>query len=179
MTPTGEQLLATRTRCAQLVERLDIAYPFDVDDLRRRLERGRGKRIRVYDLPPGGREGGACGLLLPGPRADHLFVAPTASDQHRMEILTHELSHLVLGHAPNTALTDAEAAELVDLLLGGLDPRMVAEVLLSRTRYDHPRELETEVLASYLISVPRRRRRQRRGGPSSARLAADHLDAML
>ena len=96
-----------------------------------------------------------------------------------LEILTHELSHLVLGHAPNTALTDAEAAELVDLLLGGLDPRMVAEVLLSRTRYDHPRELETEVLASYLISVPRRRRRQRRGGPSSARLAADHLDAML
>jgi len=76
-------------------------------------------------------------------------------------------------------ILNTEAAELVDLLLGGLDPRMVAEVLLSRTRYEHPRELETEVLASYLISISRRRRRQRRGGPSGARVAADHLDDLL
>lgn len=87
-----------RRRCVELVDRLMIPTPFDIEVLCEQLGRERGRPIRLLpmDLPAGTPSG----LLVAMGDADYVLYEQRTAPMHRNLIVLHEVGHalLPLGH---------------------------------------------------------------------------------
>lgn len=142
---------ALRRRCEQLLPRLPIPDPFDLERFQQRLADQRGRPLHVQDMPSRG-PGDPSGLWLGTATRDFVFVDPAARPVHREHIILHELAHMVLDHESDATGLD----ESLVALLPSFDPSTI-KTMLGRTRYSATEEQEAELLAT-LIG------RQARGG---------------
>jgi hypothetical protein len=110
-----------------------------------KLERNRGRKITVSELPElAGEE--LCGVWLVCADRDIVLHAPTKSDWHRQQIILHEFSHMILNHD-----LEGQDSELVKALLPDLDPEQVLRTL-ARSSYTDNAELTAEALADQLAT---------------------------
>ncbi|MER5649629.1 hypothetical protein [Streptosporangium sp. NPDC002524] len=119
-------------------------HPFDFEEYLRRVEAARGRRVYLHDLPAAA-VGAICGLWIATAGGDHIFVAPGAVGLLRVNILLHEISHMLLGHGK---VTGDVGAALTQLLNGGGQ----AEGVLARSRYDTHEERHAEMLAALILT---------------------------
>lgn len=120
-----------------------IPQPFDLDTYVERLEQARGRRLHIHDLPASA-SGAICGLWVATEHADHIFIAAGATGLLRLNIVLHELSHLLLDHGK---VAGDGAKALARLLHGGEEAQRVA----ARSRYDTHEEQLAEQLATLIL----------------------------
>ncbi|MBX3037422.1 MAG: hypothetical protein KF758_10990 [Anaerolineales bacterium] len=113
-----------------------------IDDVISLIESKRKKKIEVFEhfLPKG-----LNGLWAPTSSRDCIFLHIAATPIHKQHILTHELSHLLLGHTP--LLTGSE--QIYTFLTS-----YITEVRghLARSSFDAQEEQEAELMGSLLLS---------------------------
>ena len=143
--PSNASARALRLRCQERLSQLDVPDPFDLAVFLDRLQRSRARRIVVvpyrFDVP-----GAPCGLWVPLPDADVVFVEEATTGVARDNIVAHEIGHLLADHDADPALVRAYRARLFP----HLDPGVVERVL-GRTSYTAEQEQEAEVFAWLLL----------------------------
>lgn len=100
----------------------------------------RGRPIVLTDLPATTKTGSLCGMWVPTPTTDHVFVAPNVAGPHRDHVVMHELGHMLLDH--RLALAGSFAAVSPELALR----------MLGRTTYSDPQEHDAELFASLVLA---------------------------
>ncbi|MCP3819675.1 hypothetical protein NLX86_16685 [Streptomyces sp. A3M-1-3] len=153
-----------RARCEAVAATLDIPRPFDLDVLCARIAAQRGRPLRLVALEGAPDGSMPCGVWVATQSADLIFFEPATSALHKLQIVLHELAHLLLGHgAP-----DAERPAYAGRLLGEhasaqtasahtddededdeLDLEQVLHIL-GRTSYSDSEEKDAELLATIL-----------------------------
>jgi hypothetical protein len=136
-------LQALRQRCEGRLQKLELSYPFDVQQFCRAVERRRGRPIA---LCPVENRAGPYGAWVAGPTADYVFYERQTSPLHQVHIILHELCHLLCGHQP---VSVADAA-LRELLFPDLSPASVRGVL-QRGHGASDDDREAELLASLIL----------------------------
>jgi len=148
---------AARQRCKRLLEQLGLPADFTADDLVAEVVRYRGGRrilIRGVDL-----EGSTpCGMHVVTTDVDIVLYPRNTTGLHQLHIITHELAHILFGHAGMvTAVSAAEYSHAVlrpvDLLSARASdgsPKLIRE-LLGRSVYDDAREHEAELFATMAL----------------------------
>ncbi|QMU70617.1 hypothetical protein [Streptacidiphilus sp. P02-A3a] len=167
-----------RRYCAEVVGRLDVPAPFNVNDLCDRLEEDRGRAISLVPMSLPVRQGTPCGLWVATAEVDYILFEKDTSRTHQEHIVSHEIGHLLLGHDSSPAHQD----EVARLLMPTLDPALVRSVL-GRTVYTSHEERAAELVASLLpLRASRGKGRGRRErtevSPGMANLV-DHLERSL
>lgn len=136
-------------RARQLIASLDIPVPFELLEFCRRIERERGRPLRLVPLPDS-HPAGFCGLYIETPTEDVVFYPADAAAVHRDHVIVHELMHLLLGHGAVDTAT--RIAVDTSILLPGLDPALVSRVL-GRSNYATDDEREAELTASLVMQA--------------------------
>lgn len=144
-----------RARCEAVADAVAIPRPFDLDTFCEGLAAQRGRPLRLVALEGDPNTSLPCGVLVATENADLIFYEPATSALHKLQIVLHELAHLLLGHA-NAPDTDrpAYASRLLpdgeddedDL---GIDLDQVLNIL-GRTSYSDNQEKDAELLATIL-----------------------------
>lgn len=134
-----------RWRCERRLDGLDVPDPFELDLFVERLAEARGRplvlvpyRFAAADAP--------CGLWVPLPEADVIFVEEAVGGAQRDNIVAHEIGHLLAKHEADPALVREYRARLFP----SLNPSVVDRVL-GRTMYTSEHEREAEVFAWLLL----------------------------
>jgi len=145
-----------RRRCRRLLNELGIRPPLDVAELCRRVERRRGRPLRLvpYPIPVPG----PFGMWVGAPTADYIVFQKETSRAHQRHIILHELGHMLAGHQ-----SDEHDDELMTELRRGtedlppglltaldLDPGTLRRAL-RRTAYDSEQEREAETVATIIL----------------------------
>nr|WP_155073987.1 hypothetical protein [Streptomyces taklimakanensis] len=171
-----------RRRCRRLLKELDIRPPLDVAELCRRVERRRGRPLRLvpYPIPVPG----PFGMWVGAPGADYIVFQKETSRAHQRHIVLHELGHVLADHRggghddepPIRLHRGTREAAPGEPSTFDLDPGAVRRAL-RRTGYDDRQEWEAETVATIILEwasvldhvAPR----------SSADAAADRMGASL
>jgi hypothetical protein len=126
------------------VRDLEIPSPFDVRKLCQRLGNQRGRPILLLpvDLPPES----PCGLWVSTDEQDYVFFQKATSGPHRLQIILHELGHLLCDHRTGQVLSDNTSA----LLVPDLDPNLI-RTMLGRSHYSQTEEQEAETIATLIL----------------------------
>ncbi|UGY91962.1 DUF6545 domain-containing protein [Streptomyces gobiensis] len=151
-----------RARCEAVADALDFPRPFDLDVLCDRIaaESGRPLRLVALDGAPDGEL--PSGVWVATSTTDVIFYEPATSAVHRLQIILHELAHLLLGHGE----PDAERPAYTTRLLGEAGSGALAEDdeldldqlrdvfgvfgVFGRTSYRDDEERDAELLATIL-----------------------------
>ncbi|WP_340377091.1 hypothetical protein U5640_19790 [Streptomyces sp. SS7] len=143
-----------RARCEAIADVVAIPRPFDLDTLCEGLAAQRGRPLRLVPLEGDPNSSLPCGVLVATEHADLIFYEPATSALHKLQIVLHELAHLLLGHSAPDAERPAYATRLLpdgeddedDL---GMDLDQVLHIL-GRTSYSDNQEKDAELLATIL-----------------------------
>ncbi|MDK1472599.1 hypothetical protein QNO07_04010 [Streptomyces sp. 549] len=168
-----------RARCEAAADALDIPRPFDLDALCERVAADRGRPLRLVPLE-GAPDGSLpCGVWVATASTDVIFYEPATSGVHKLQIVLHELAHLLLGHGAPDAERPAYAVRLLDDAAAvhrddedELDLDQLMHVL-GRTSYTDGEERDAELLASILSE-----RALRGGAPATSDQAAGVLNRL-
>jgi len=165
-----------RRYCAEVVGRIDVPTPFNVNDLCDRLEHDRGRTISLVPMSLPVRQGSPCGMWVATAEVDYILFEKGTSRTHQEHIVAHEIGHLLLGHDSSPAHQD----EVAQLLMPTLDPALVRTVL-GRTVYTSDEERAAELVASLLpLHAGRARgRRPRADVPPGMANLVSHLERSL
>ena len=134
-----------RQRCTAVLRSLEIDELRDLDRLRARIERQRGRRLHLTAVEIGPLP---CGMWVSAPSGDYVFYAAGTSGLHQRHIVVHEFAHMLLGHV-GAALNADSADALCDRVSGDTVIRM-----LSRAAYTSSAEREAELLATMILQAP-------------------------
>lgn len=162
-------MLDLRARCTRLLHDVEVPLPFTLDSFCTRLSERRGRPIRLCaaDLVSSGISGAWLGF----DGLDVVVYEAATTPYHQLQIVFHEIGHLLCGHRASK-LTMADE---VGSLLPNLSPSTVASVL-QRSSYSRREECEAEVLATLILE--RVMRESPRGG-LSAGAQLDRLHEVL
>ncbi|MBW1603949.1 hypothetical protein JJV70_17940 [Streptomyces sp. JJ66] len=147
-----------RARCEAVADALDLPRPFDLDVLCERIAARRGRPLRLVPLEGAPDASTPCGVWVATSTADMIFYEPATSGVHKLQIVLHELAHLVLGHGAPDAERPAYATRLLQDVAecaqpvdedGDLDLGQLLHIL-GRTSYTDEQEREAELLATIL-----------------------------
>jgi hypothetical protein len=162
--------------CEQIVARLSIPDPFDIEVFTATVQAELGRRIEM--IPVTTEPATPCGLLASTANAHYIFYAANTTGVHQEHIQLHELAHLLCGHR-ETGKIDHSVAEL---LMPSL-PAGTIERLLGRTAYSAEDERQAETLASLILGQAGRTAASGQGthpvAPEAAASALDRLGAAL
>lgn len=165
----GQRRPDPMSRCQGVIAQLRhdrvIPDPFGLTEFITRLERRRGRRIRLEPVTIARTVPWApCGVLVSTTTSDRIYFTCAMSGWHRTHIAVHEIGHLLLDHPghPAGAIMDVLAA-----LMPRLDPRLIVKVLGRSLRaeqhgvYRDEHEREAENFATRLLAarLPRTRHR--------------------
>jgi hypothetical protein len=95
------------------------------------------------DLPPES----PCGLWVSTDQQDYVFFQEATSGPHRLQIILHEIGHLLCEHHTGPVLGDNISA----LLVPDLDPKLI-RTMLGRSHYSQAEEQEAETIATLILS---------------------------
>ncbi|MCK1795565.1 hypothetical protein MTQ01_05990 [Streptomyces sp. XM4193] len=102
-----------RARCESTANEVDIPRPFDLDELCARIAARRNRPLRLVPLEGVPDAATPCGVWVATTTSDLIFYEPATSPVHKLQIVLHELAHLLLGHGA----TDRERPSYVSRLL--------------------------------------------------------------
>ncbi|WP_151479304.1 hypothetical protein [Streptomyces albicerus] len=146
-----------RARCEAAADVVAIPRPFDLDALCEGIAAQRSRPLRLVALEGAPDSSMPCGVLVATESADLIFYEPATSALHKLQIVLHELAHLLLGHGAPDADRPAYATRLLpdtedcedneDGL--GIDLDQVLHIL-GRTSYSDNEEKDAELLATIL-----------------------------
>lgn len=169
-----------RARCEATANEVHIPRPFDLGALCARIAERRGRPLRLVALEGVPDAATPCGVWVATSTTDLIFYEPATSSVHKLQIVLHELAHLLLGHGATdrerpgyvsrllhreggearTAASDADAdADTASASarngLGDLDPDEDLDLdqllhVLGRTSYTDEEERDAELLATLL-----------------------------
>ncbi|MGE7388379.1 hypothetical protein ACQKM2_23215 [Streptomyces sp. NPDC004126] len=170
------QRLRTDAECTAIADRLPLPQPFDLNTFCDGIAEQRGRPLVLLPLDGPPDPALPCGMWVGLDVADLVFYDAAAPGVLRVQIVLHEVSHMLLGHVapefapartdtspatgaelPVAAAIRAEAAriraaasesEAVDEELG-LDVGRIAH-LMGRSRYSTPQERKAETLATLI-----------------------------
>ncbi|MFJ6749185.1 MULTISPECIES: hypothetical protein [unclassified Streptomyces] len=138
-------------RSREFVHELDLPPADSVQDLVPFVERRLDRSIRLMPAAPDPADPDAldssapCGLWLATETTDYVFYDPSISRAHADAIIGHELAHMLKRHPGGAQLPAGNLGGLIT----DIDPATV-QLVLGRTRYSDPDELEAEMLGSLL-----------------------------
>ncbi|MFJ9691359.1 hypothetical protein [Kitasatospora sp. NPDC101183] len=137
--PVSERRL--RRYCRQLLRRLDIQPPFQVEDLCQKLGEFRGKPIQLipWELPMPG----PFGIWMSRPSEDNIFYQKETTRLHQDHIILHEIGHILSEHADGSI-----GGRIPDL--GPDFPRDLLSRGFRRTCYTEDYEREAELIATII-----------------------------
>ncbi|MEE1929530.1 hypothetical protein V1J52_15285 [Streptomyces sp. TRM 70351] len=145
-----------RARCEAVADALDMPRPFDLDALCGRIAARRGRPLRLVPLEGAPDGSTPCGVWVATAASDLIFYEPATSAVHRLQIVLHELAHLLLGHGSPDAERPAYAARLLEEATAA-EPEEDDELdldqlmhILGRTSYTDEQERDAELLATIL-----------------------------
>ncbi|MFI5688144.1 ParH-like protein [Streptomyces sp. NPDC051636] len=163
--------------CAEVIERVDVPAPYDVNSLCDALEQKRQREISLIPMAMPTRPGSPCGLWIATDEVDYILYQRNTSKAHGAHIVRHEVGHMLLGHSS----TPADKDEVAQLLMPSLSPALVRTVL-GRTVYSSHEERAAEMVASQLAiresQAPTQTNRRRDLAPGVANLVS-HLERSL
>jgi hypothetical protein len=103
--------------------------------------------MHILPLPIPASEVSPYGVWIATHDEDFILHEPHTTPLHRVQIVLHELGHMICGHRSDDVLD----VRILQLLLPDLDPAMVRSML---TRHDHHNrydEQEAEMFASLVL----------------------------
>jgi hypothetical protein len=133
-----------KQRCAAAIHEIGIPVPFDLGEFCARLERHRGRSIRLVAVPA--RLDAPSGLWVSTADTDYIYHPEGISPLHRAHIVLHEISHMLLGHLGGPR----DGGHLADLLAPDLSDGL-ARLILGRSSYTSAEEHDAEIMASLLL----------------------------
>ena len=148
-----------RARCEAVADAVAIPRPFDLDTLCESIAARRGRPLRLVALEGAPNGSMPCGVLVATETADLIFYEPATSALHKLQIVLHELAHLLLGHGSPDAERPAYATRLLSDTTGGTDEDDEDDLgidldqvlhILGRTSYSDNEEKDAELLATIL-----------------------------
>lgn len=152
-----------RARCEAAADVVAIPRPFDLDALCEGIAARRGRPLRLVALEGAPDSSMPCGVLVATESADLIFYEPATSALHKLQIVLHELAHLLLGHGGPDSERPAYATRLLPVAKDGPDTEDdeddeddlgidLDQVLhiLGRTSYSDNEEKDAELLATIL-----------------------------
>ncbi|MGW4639609.1 hypothetical protein ACWEN6_13830 [Sphaerisporangium sp. NPDC004334] len=110
--------------------------PFDLDEYLQQISHMRGRRLFIHPLPDAAVSA-VCGLWLATDTADHIYTAKTATGLLRVNIVLHEVGHMLFdgGGSSTESISELESA------LG------LTGVKAARSAYDTQEERDAELFA--------------------------------
>ncbi|MGW0485836.1 hypothetical protein [Nonomuraea sp. NPDC003214] len=123
-----------------------IPHPFDLDEFLARVRATRRRPLHVHNMPADASSA-VSGLWFDTRRADHLFIAPGAAGVLRVNIVLHEVGHMLLNHGH----VGGDAEKVLRLLLGPVVQAYEASRYATRSRYDTVEERDAEQLATMIL----------------------------
>ncbi|MFE9251745.1 toxin [Streptomyces sp. NPDC007088] len=145
-----------RKECEEGLADLPIPAPFTIEGLIAAMERARGRRIVLRELPERfARPGGACGLRLATPEVSLVLYRRRPTSYQTQHVVLHELCHEWFDHG-----TSPDAGQLARLL-PVFDTELVRRVLgaggsaQARAQYDTHDERVAELGASLVPRMAR------------------------
>ncbi|MEU6210824.1 toxin [Streptomyces sp. NPDC047023] len=162
--------------CRDMVRRLDIPAPYDVNEVCDLMESRRGRPLSVLPMTMPVYEGSPSGIWIETEESDYILFQEKTSRAHQEHIVAHEIGHMLLNHRSSPADQD----EVARLLMPNLDPSLVRTVL-ARTSYEALEEQQAEVVASLLPLQAGRARRSlpTRRAPAGVAPLIQHLERSL
>ncbi|MFE9253901.1 hypothetical protein [Streptomyces sp. NPDC006879] len=153
-----------RARCEAAADLVAIPRPFDLTSLCESIAAQRDRPLRLVELAGAPHSSMPCGVLVATETADLIFYEPATSALHRLQIVLHELAHLLLGHGSQDDDRPAYATRLLPApgRVGGEGPENAEDEddlgidldqvlhILGRTSYSDNQEKDAELLATIL-----------------------------
>lgn len=133
--------------CLARLRRLPLPEPFDLDEFCRLIAAERGRPLSILPWKPGVVPASTTGSCMPYGDQDVIYHQPWATGLHRIQIVLHEIAHLVCGHVTHDAGRPKAAEGLFDLV----EPDMYAHMFARHDNYGDEQEREAEVLASLML----------------------------
>lgn len=141
-----------REQCAEVIDTLDIPQPFTLTSLVAGVARQTGKHIELVPIHWG--TSAPCGALVATDDVDYVYFDAHTSNIHQIQIIFHELGHMLLGHT-NHKLDHSSSNERrdVDVVLQRLMPNLSPALIrrLGRSLYEDEQERAAELFASILM----------------------------
>lgn len=132
---------------------LRLPDPFGPDDLIAAVEHKRSTKIQIVEFPGIAPEDGLFGLWLSTEEmGDFILHVPIASELHRLQVVLHELAHMILRH--DLSAGQSSAAQMFPDI-----PEGAVKKVLARGHRDDTLEHEAETLADLIASSMRQSRR--------------------
>lgn len=135
----------------------DLKLPrnLTLDSLISFMEKRRGRPIVIAPME-GLSVAETCGLWFSTDSTEFIFHAPTGSELHRQQCISHELAHMILRHDETVVSLDYAATLFPDL-----DGQKVRSAL-GRSAFLDKEEIAAEMLADLLSGAIRNRTREPR-----------------
>jgi hypothetical protein len=191
-----------RSRFAELVDRIEVPKPFQLERFCDSIAGQRGRPLRLVPLENAAGQDLPCGLWISLPTVDLVFYEAGAAPILKTQIVLHEISHMLLDHGAPVSDVPAISVLIGDELIAGGEPvggesvggggsvgrgesnaddeelgldtdRVLA--LLARSGYSDRQEADAEALATLLLERATRAGAGRRSSGSADVL--DRLDA--
>lgn len=145
MAVPNEEMLA-------MARELPIPVPWDLDVFIQNIAAQRGRPIHLIPTETAALAGSPCGLWLTRDNDDLILHEVGTSRYHAMQIVCHEIGHMMLGHGRTRAFgADREREiEMCQKVLPDIDPAAVNAVL-GRTDFESDQERDAEMFASILM----------------------------
>jgi hypothetical protein len=132
-----------KQRFRALAREIEIPMPFDLTDFCARLERQRGRIIRLFPITS---MGAVSGVWVSTAEADYIYYEAGTTRLHRTHIVLHEIAHMLLGHKGGAWIRD----DIAQLLAPALSDSLV-QLILGRGAYTSAEERDAEVMASLIL----------------------------
>lgn len=137
-----------RARCRQVLEQLDIvehpAQQLSVAHIRDRVQRRRGRPLALMPMVIGA--GWPSGMWVETEHADLVLFDASTSALHTINIIAHEVGHMVLGH------TGAARGPAASPMFRRLDAVDATATVMWRTGFADHDEHEAEVFATMVCA---------------------------
>lgn len=112
-----------------------------MDSLAAHVAARRGRPLRLQPQSMG--SSGVSGAWVPGGKVDYVFYESDTSRRHQIQIVAHELGHMVSGHSPALHGSLAQVARLAP---------GAALHMMARNGYSDDQEREAEYMADLLVA---------------------------
>jgi hypothetical protein len=139
-----------KLRCQAVIALLAVPRPFSLETFRASLE---GQRDRPLVLTATAMPAAYAGLWISTERADYIFYEQDAAPDEQLQVILHEIGHMVMNH-----LGIPFTGRVIARLFPHLDPDMVAAALagsVSSTVYSETEELEADTFTTTFLETVR------------------------
>jgi hypothetical protein len=133
-----------RATCEEHLAAVPVPSPFNLREFCDAVGAYRGRPIHLFESEGPFTDEHPSGAWSPMDDEDHIYVATGLAPAHRVQVVLHEVGHMLWGHDPAATFKDPGKVRVITPQLSTVALRR----MLFRTRYVEPVEREAETYAS-------------------------------